>query len=312
MNNDRPIVTTDHIRSYLKCPRQYEYKHKLTIDTDDYEDHRSKREVLLRKIIARVFDEYQEDIPDQRLVVKFALNLLDEMWNNFAGDNQPILLSQYDKAVAEEALRVYFQGPGYEHLSKIYMNDKGLIYNMSQTYPLLVCPMVTVLTNESEGSVQIIKYVTTLSSVGVGWIPDYIEWMSEYNKQEEFRPRKVAAIIEAAVAIEAAKDRYSSQKDEPDRYEFAYFALENDVSLKGEIGTDDRPVKVRQEQQKLSNHYEQEQKMTKSIIKQNAQAILEKEHAPDGSRWNDILDSSCDYCKYQHMCEDYLGQEVKF
>jgi hypothetical protein len=303
------VVSTEELRSHLACPRQYEYEHTLDIATDSPDDANRERLDRLYRTIGRTIARFRDDVPDEDRVVEYALAECRRVWNGERDDRRPELVTRYDEAVAREALRTYFRGDGYDHLRRVEAIGEPLAHLDPDLGAVLVCPDVLVF-RETEGGtdrIGVVKYLTTLSSIGLDWFPDYIDYVEEHQQGEGFWPRRVAAILEGAIALRAARRQY-----EADRYTFSYLAVENEVTLAGNVRTDDRPVSVRPARRAIGDQYGVGDPEAGVVLRDEVRKILGGAFSVPDSRWDAIRENACEYCTYREMCEEYIGAEVMF
>lgn len=303
------VVSTEQLRSHLACPRQYEYEHTLDIATDSPDDAHRERLDRLYRTIGRTIARFREDVPAEQRVVEYALSECRSVWNREQDEQRPELVEQYDEAVAREALRTYFRGDGYDHLRRVETIGEPLASLDPDLDTVLVCPDVLVFRERAGGTdrIGVVKYLTTLSSIGLEWFPDYIDYVQEHHREEGFWPRRVAAILEGAIALRAARRQYDA-----DRYTFSYLAVENEVSLTGNVRTDDRPVSVRSARRAIDDQYGLGDPEVGVVLRDEVRKILRGEFPVPDSRWDAIRENACEYCTYREMCEEYIGAEVLF
>ena len=295
-------LSPSRLGAYTRCPRQYEHKYELSVETPDQTRRYLDRGLAMHGTIERVCEtvtgESDEDIR------AIALDAFDDEWNSRTSRAEYTTAAhyEYDTQLARAAIEAYFStGPGLDHVRGSVLTEVELECERDGIALHGYADNVV----RTDDRLQIIDYKPSVR-YEISTSDRAKEKLREHLAGEGYHPRIVKSAIQTATYIEGIQN--TSVYEPGMEIVFTYYGLLANTSI--EKSTAGVQARVSGYGRDVEETYYSEEETIWGLIQRAHDGIREDNFEP--IRWEAIRENACDRCEYHAMCADALAEEVRF
>ncbi|SDQ38591.1 PD-(D/E)XK nuclease family protein [Natronobacterium texcoconense] len=347
MTDGSDALSVEALRSYLHCPRQYEFAHVHDLEGTGEDDATDDRVSLLRTAICAALETGETDRETLETVAKRRLTAL---WNDHDEPFHSQVQRRHERRVLEATLRAYLERAGVEHATGIEQLRRDVDGNAE---PLVgpeieLSSTVSVVDSDDtvdedvetesvtlEASVDYV-YGDGSSLVGVRFVPTlwpmgYLRYRSEWEDVEDqfidhfdpeadaFDPDPAGTLLETAVALDGLRS-YADRlglSDRTCRYVWIPLADRSETSVNWVRETVETDLEVADLTDVYVDHHtfgmtHEHRNRTVDGRLESVVDRIESNGFDPGEQWDDVVDDVCPDCEYRVCCGEYVGTEVTF
>jgi len=318
MSNDHAL-SQSRLGSYAHCPQHYQYDYVYDISTPDDPERYRQRGIALHRTLERLCEFVSQESEGHpadstdvgaKEIREEAQRLFTKEWGDTVDSDEyrsdPHY--EYDRQRCAAGIETYLSEDrnGIDHVRGSVATEKQISFEHNG---LALTGYIDNIVKQ-EDAIILIDYKTTLSRVisGQAWrAKDYIE---EHLEEEKRRPKDIGSIIQAAIYTEGI--RYVADIDEIDfetedyDIRFVFYGIIEDTDTRG--SADGVTPVVEGDLRDVTDVLEQHGDKVWQLIERYHQGIRTEQFDPEP--WEVINEDVCEGCRYNGMCDAYLGAEV--
>ena len=300
-DSSRPL-SPSRLGTYTRCPRQYEYKHDLSVENPDQTRQHLDRGLALHGTIEHVCETMAGESDEEIRAV--ALDAFDDEWDSQTSRTEYTTSAhyEYDEQLARAAIEAYFStGPGVGHVQGSVLTEVEL---ECERDGILLHGYADNVVRTDDG-LQVIDYKPSVR-YELSTSDRAKEKLREHLAGEDYHPRLVKSAIQAATYIEGIQN--TSVYEPGMEIVFTYYGLLANTDI--EKSTAGVQPRVSGYGRNVEETYYSEEETIWGLIQRAHDGIREDNYEP--IRWDAIRENACDQCDYRSMCTDALAEEVQF
>lgn len=300
-DSSRPL-SPSRLGTYTRCPRQYEYKHDLSVETSDQTRRYLDRGLALHGTIEYVCETIAGESDEE--IRALALDAFADEWDSRTSRTEYATAAhyEYDKQLARAAIEAYFStGPGLDHVRGSVLTEVELECERDGISLHGYADNVV----RTDDGLQIIDYKPSVR-YELSTSDRAKEKLREHLAGEDYHPRIVKSAIQAATYIEGIQN--TTVYEPGMEVVFTYYGLLANTNL--EKSTAGVQPRVSGYGRDVEETYYSEEETIWGLIQRAHDGIREDNYEP--IRWDSIRENACDRCDYRSMCTDALAEEVQF
>ena len=339
LGND--ALTVDGLRTYLHCPRRYEFAHVHGLDGED-DDTVDDRIALLR---AAICDGLRSGETDAEALEDVARDRLATRWTDYDERFHSRTQRRHERRVLEATLAAYVERVGTDHAAGIAQLDGD------ESHGELIGPRValsrTVSVPESNtpndadavtiettvdyvtgdgSSVVGVRFVPTLAPLGPlryrsDWEGDVAELFTDHFDPDSaaFEPGPVGALLETAVVLDGLRDLRDrlGLEGRTCRYLQVPLADRSGLTVNWVRDTVETSLEVADLTEVYVDHHTfgmTHEHRNETVDGRLASIVAELRAGSfdPTERWDRIAEHACPDCAYTVCCQDHIAAEVRF
>jgi len=334
-------LTVDGLRTYLHCPRRYEFAHVHGLEGSD-DDTVDDRITLLR---AAICDALRSGETDADAIERVARDRLSTRWTDYDERFHSRVQRRHERRVLEATLAAYVEQIGADHAAGIARLDAdaahgeligpGLPLSRTVSVPESNAPNdVDAVTIDATvdyvygdgSSIVGVRFVPTLAPLGPlryrsDWDGDVAELFTDHFDPDSavFEPGPVGALLETAVVLDGLRtlrDRLELE-DRTCRYLQIPLADRSGLTVNWVRDAVETTLEVADLTEVYVDHHtfgmthEHRNETVDSRLAAIAAKVQSESFDPT-DRWDRIAEHACPDCEYTVCCQDHLAAEVRF
>jgi len=334
-------LTVGGLRTYLHCPRRYEFAHLHDLEMSD-DDTVADRIGLLR---AAICDALRHGETDPDALEQVARDRLATRWDEYDERFHSVAQRRHERRVLEATLTAYVTKVGTDHAAGISQLDAtaardeliGPELALSRTVSLpepnaagdadAVPIDATVDYVSGDGSSLVgVRFVPTLASLG--WLRYRSDWEGDVadrftdhfdDESDVFEPGPVGALLETAVVLDGLRglrDRLGLE-DRTCRYLQIPLADRSGLTVNWVRDAVETGLEVADLTEVYVDHHtfgmthEHRNETVDSRLAAVVADLCSGSFDPADS-WDRIAEHACPDCEYTVCCQDHIATEVRF
>ncbi|OVE84715.1 PD-(D/E)XK nuclease family protein [Natronolimnobius baerhuensis] len=339
-------LSADGLRTYLHCPRRYEFAHVHGFDDSD-DDGPDERVALLRRALCTTLEQTAQQTGeiDRETLADRALEALATRWERHDERFHSRAQRRHERQVLEATVEAYVEAVGPTHAAGL---RQLLAATDKEADPLadLVGPDLTLSSSVSFG--EQLQETATLeatvdyvygdgsSVVGVRFVPSvrplgFLRYRDDWERvaesfvdhfdpeMETFDPDPIGALFETSVVLAGLRslcDRLGLE-DRTCRYVQIPLADREHTSVnwvRETVETSLEPVDLTDayvDHHTFGMTLEHRNTTVDSRLESLASRLVSGAFDPS-DRWDRIASESCPDCAYTACCQEYIAEEVRF
>ncbi len=328
-------VSIEGVRTYLHCPRRYEFAHVHGLESEDDDPPETRRLELLRTAICDALRTGRTDRDD---LEEAAIDRLTELWTSHGERFHSLAQRRHERQRLEAAVRAYVADVGAEHVHGVTKlrreTDEELLgpeLPLSATIPLpdgtgVEVESVVDYVTTGGGSLTGVRFVPTLAPLGLlryrsEWEGDVAALFTDHFDPDDdrFEPDAVGALFETAVVLEGLRDLRDRLELEHRTCRYVQVPLveRSSASVNWVRETVETSLETVDLTDVFLDHHtfgmthEHRNRTVESRLGETLENLLSGAFDPT-SAWDRIVDRSCPDCGYAVCCGEYMATEVRF
>lgn len=330
-------LSVEGLRTYLTCPRRYEFAHVHGLEGSDDETAVDDRVAILRTALC---DALRRGETDRKALADAARERLESLWADHDERFHSLAQRRHERRVLEATLEAYLERVGADHAVGIERlaadaTDGGVVgpeLPLSSTVSLpgeddAVTIDASVDYVYADGSSVVgVRFVPTLAPLGLlryrsEWEGAVAEEFTDHfdPDAEVFEPALVGSLFETAVVIDGLRNRCDrlGLEDRTCRYVQIPLADRSSTAVNWVRETVETTLEIADLTETYLDHHtygmthEHRNRTVDDRLAAVVSQLTAREFDPT-DRWDDISDNACPPCGYTVCCQDRLSQEVRF
>ncbi len=327
-------LTVDGLRTYLHCPRRYEFAHVNDLEGSD-DSAVADRIALLR---AAICDALRHGETDPDALEQLARDRLATRWTEYDERFHSATQRRHERRVLEATLAAYVARVGADHAAGITRLDaeaaRGELIGPELPLSSAVAGPETSVEIDATvdyvygdgSSVVGVRFVPTLEPLG--WLRYRSDWEGDVadrftdhfdDESDVFEPGPVGALLETAVVLDGLRDLRDRLGLEGRTCRYLQIPLADRSGLTVNWVRD--AVETTLEVVDLTDVYVDHHTFGMTHDHRNATvddrlatvvADLRSGSFDPTDRWDQIATHACHDCAYTVCCQEYIAGEVRF
>lgn len=330
-------LTAAGLRTYLHCPRRYEFAHVNDLEGADDGDESgvADRIALLR---AAICDALRHGETDPDTLEQLARDRLGTRWAEYDERFHSAAQRRHERQALEATLAAYVERVGTDHAAGITRLDAeaahgeliGPELSLSSTIAGLepsveIGATVDYVTGD-ESSLIGVRFVPTLASLG--WLRYRSDWEGDVadrftdhfdDESDVFEPGPVGALLETAVVLDGLRDLRDrlGLADRTCRYLQIPLADRSGMTVNWVRDAVETSLEVADLTDVYVDHHTfgMTHDHRNATVDDRLAAVVAdlRSHSFDPTdQWDRIAEHACPDCAYTVCCQDYIATEVRF